>query len=332
MILMNIQGLFIEINTRVDEIKTRLRSDFEYFLVENYTHGPQLKISVDFTDITPLNFIPKNLRPLFQRHNSITYEENGVRYNDYYGSVLSVFEARKNTARVYGKDLDKLYEVVYLMILSRSGKHGDLKGTHKIHAFAVVKNFTGLICMQPMRGGKSTLFTELMLHHDVEVVSDDTPLINTRGELLPFPLRVSLDKVPEQLNLDEGLFYLMKREFYKAKFSISLKAFKRPIAAKTNYYIFTEAHRSTHDQPFIKKMSPLKLFRSLFKHMVIGVGLPVIFEYFWESGPEDFIRKTIIFLRRFSLALRLSLKYRGYDVYLTDDKEKNAKVLINLIS
>lgn len=330
MILLNIQGLFIEVNSE-ESILSRIRCDFEYFIAEKYTQGPLLKVKAEFTPQIPLNIIPKNLKPLFQRHNSITYEENGKRYNDYYGSVLSVFEAKKNEAIIYGKDLDKLYEVLYLFILSRSGKHGDLTGTHRIHAFAIVKDFAGIICMQPMRGGKSTLFTELLLNHNVEIVSDDTPLINTNGDLLPFPLRVSLDSIPERLNPNENDFYLMKREFYKAKYSISLKAFKKPIAKKCNYFIFTEAHRSTYDFPYVKKMSPLKLFKSLFKHMVFGVGLPIIFEYFWESGSEDFIRKTIIFLRRFSLAFRLSLSHKGYDIYLTNDSKKNAEVLLNLI-
>lgn len=331
MVLMNIQGLFVEINSRSEEIKGRLRCDFEYFIVNEYTYGDLLKISAEYTDQFPQNLIPKNLKPLFQRHNSITYEENGVRYNDYYGNVFSIFEAKKNQARIYGRDLDKLYEVIYLFILSRTGKFGDLHGTHRIHAFGIVKDFAGLVCMQPMRGGKSTLFTELMLHHEVEVLSDDTPLINTKGELLPFPLRVSLDKIPPEIQTNETNCYLMKREFFKEKFSISLKAFKRPVAQRTRYFHFVEAHRSTYDFPYVKKMSPLKLFRSLFKHMVIGVGLPIIFEYFWETGSSDFFKKTIIFLRRLTLAMRMALSHKGYDVYLTSDSKKNAEALLKLL-
>lgn len=331
MILLNIQGLFIEIHSNTETILNRIKCDFEYFLAEKYSFGPLLKVTTSFSEKIPLNIIPKNLSPLFQRHNSITYEENGVRYNDYYGSVISVFEAKKNSATISGKDLEKLYEVLYLFVLSRSGKFGDLNGTHRIHAFAVVKNFTGLVCMQPMRGGKSTLFTELLLNHIVEVVSDDTPILNAKGELLPFPLRVGLDTLPSQLALNDRDYYLMKREFYKEKYSISISAFKKPIAHKCRYFHFIEAHRSTYDHPYIKKMSSLKLFKSLFKHMVIGVGLPIIFEYFWESGSEDFIHKTIIFLRRFTLALRLSFAHKGYDIYLTNDPKKNAEALLKLI-
>lgn len=331
MIFLTIQGLSIEVSSNSDELLRRLSCDFEHFLSDKKSYSPRLKIQADLVEKIPLNIIPKNLKPLFQRHNSITYEENGIRYNDYYGSVVSLFEAKTNTAQLSGTDFDKLYEVTYLLILSRSGKHGDLTGTHKVHAFAIVKNFTGLVCMQPMRGGKSTLFTELLLNHEVEVISDDTPLISTRGELLPFPLRVSLDKIPEGIQISTSDFYLMKREFFKDKYSISMRAFHRPIAQKTNYFHFVEAHRSTYDSPYIKKMSSLKLFKSLFKHMVIGVGLPIIFEYFWESGREDFFRKTVIFLRRFILALRLSLSHRGYDLYLTSDPQKNAEALLKLL-
>lgn len=332
MILLNIQGLFIQFDSKEENLLSRIRCDFEYFIIDKYSYGSLLKITAEHTPEIPLQLIPKNLKPLFQRHNSITYEENGKRYNDYYGSVLSIFESKKNAAMVYGKDLDKLYEVVYLFILSIAGKYGDLNGLHRIHAFSVVKNFSGLICMQPMRGGKSTLFSELLLNHkNIEIVSDDTPLLNTKGELLPFPLRISLDKIPEQLNLNSNEYYLMKREFYKEKYSISLKAFQKPIAKKCDYFIFIEAHRSTYEFPYAVKMSPLRLFKRLFHHMVIGIGIPIIFEYFWETGSEDFIRKTIIFLRRFYVALKLAISHKGYDVYLTNDTKLNAEFILKMI-
>ena len=328
---MKIQGLFIEINSKEEFLLSRLRTDFEFFIIEKYSHGPLLKIETELVDNIPKDIIPKNLKPIFQRNNSITYEENGVRYNDYYGSVVSIFEAKKNSALILGKECEKLYEILYLFILSRSGKFGDLKGSHRIHAFAFVKNFTGLICMQPTRGGKSTLLTELLLNQNIEIISDDTPLLNTKGELLPFPLRVSLESIPSELLLQQGDSYLLKREFYKAKHSISMKAFNRPIAQKCNYYHFVEAHRSTYAYPYVKRMSSMRLFKSLFKHMVIGVGLPIIFEYFWESGSQDFIRKSVIFLRRLTLALRLSITHKGFELYLTTDTKKNAEALLELI-
>lgn len=331
MILLDIQGYIVSLTSNSEEIDSRLRMDFEYFLTDKKSNSAYLKITANLQHEIPASIIPKNLTPVFQRNNSITYEKNGIRYNDYYGSVVSLFDASKGEASVFGNSIDKLYEVVYLLILSRSGKFLDLKGVHKIHAFSIVKNRKGVVCMQPMRGGKSTLFTELLLNFDIEVGSDDTPLINQHGRLLPFPLRVSLDKLPPTMSLTEDDFYLMKREFYKDKFSISLKSFKKNIAPECSEFIFVEAHRSTYDSPLIVKMPRLKLFKRLFHHMVIGFGLPIIFEYFWESGRADFFRKTKIFMSRLNLALKLSISKRGYELFLCNDSKKNADAIMALL-
>ena len=333
MILLNIQGFRLKLFSSDDNILSRLKMDFEYFLDHNIQdlENIQLTVRIEIVkNISPL-IIPQKLKPLFQRQNSITYELNGVRYNDYYGSVISEFNVSKGEAYIVGNELEKLYEVTYLLILSRSGKFLDLAGKHKVHAFSIVQNGRGLVCMQPMRGGKSTLFTEILLNYNIEIGSDDTPLINQKGNLLPFPLRVSLDKIPESLSLTENDYYLMTREFYKAKFSLSLKKFNRNVSKECNDYVFVEAHRSTFETPQIVKMSRIRLLRRLFHHMVIGFGLPIIFEYFWESGYRDFFIKTNIFLKRFILALKLALTKNGYDFYLCSDSQKNAEEIMKLV-
>ena len=123
----------------------------------------------------------------------------------------------------------------------------------------------------------------------------------------------------------------MKREFYKDKFSLSLKKFRKNISKECDIYIFVEAQRSTFDTPQVVKMSKVRLFKRLFHHLVIGFGLPIIFEYFWESGRKDFFVKTKIFYMRFFLALKLALTKEGYDLYLCRDSDKNAEEILKLI-
>lgn len=334
MILLNIQGYRLKLSSNNDNILSRIKMDFEYFVDDTLecSEHIQLTIQADVVQSLSSTIIPKNMKPLFQRQNSITYEQNDIRYNDYYGTVVSVFNANKGDALIEGVDLEKLYEVTYLLILSRSAKFLDLAGLHKIHAFSIVQNGKGIVCMQPMRGGKSTLFTKLLLNFDVEIGSDDTPLINHKGVLLPFPLRVSVDKIPDNLTLTDQDYYLMKREFYKAKYSLSLRKFEKKISTECNKFVFVEAHRSTFENPQIVKMSQLRLFRRLFHHMVIGFGLPIIFEYFWESGTKDFFIKTNIFMKRFILALKLAFTKDGYDFYLCSDSQKNAEAILKLIN
>ncbi len=332
-IYLNILGYNVAVSSNDDTITTHLKMDFEHFLKnDNSKSIIDLTIDCQLLGEIPSAILPKNLKPLFQRQNSITYEKDGLRYNDYYGKVLSRFSAIKNEALILGIDRDKLYEVLYLFILSRSGKYLDLKGIHKIHAFSIAHKGKGLVCMQPMRGGKSTLFTEILSQFDVAIGSDDTPLINEFGLLAPFPLRVSLDTLPDRFKINDDQYYLMNREFYKSKYSISLKAFDKKIANNCIDFIFVEAHRSTYDEPFLVPMTKVRLLKRLFHHMVIGFGLPIIFEYFWESGPRDFLRKTLIFYKRFFSAVKLSLTKKGYDLYMSKDSKKNAQALMKLLN
>jgi len=330
MIFLNIYNYKIFIESSHPQIDHRLNLEFDYFLSpieDNF----QLKIKYNLQDTLASDLIPKNLKPTFQRSNSITYDSNGIRWNNYYGKVISKFIAMESYCEFYGTDLDKLYEVIYLFILSRSGKFLDLNGLHKIHAFAFSKGNKAIVCMQPMRGGKSTLLTEILKEKDVSVISDDTPLFNLSGEILPFPLRMSLENLPRHLNLNQSDYFVLKREFFKSKYSIAIKSFNRPICPKANNYILIEAKRSTYENPILIRNSFLKKWQSLMVHLVIGFGLPIIFEYFWEAGITDFFRKSKIFLSRLYLATKLSLSKESYTLYLSEDSTKNAALILDLM-
>jgi len=331
MIYLNIYDFKILIKSSHPAIDARIKLEFDFFIKDHFS-VQDLTITFEFkSNFSVSEILPINLTPTFQRNNSITYDTQDVRWNDYYGFVLSHFELKKKQAHFIGKDLDKLYEVIFLFILSRSGKKLDLDGKHKIHAFSFAKNNKALVCMQPMRGGKSTLLSEILQKWDVSIISDDTPIVNHNGELIPFPLRMSLENLPTDLDLDVKDYFLLKREFYKPKFSMSLKVFNRKIASQISDFILIEAKRSTFTSPQVIKNGPFTTFKYLFKHMVIGIGLPIIFEYFWENGFYDFIIKCKIFLSRLTLAIKLSFSRESYTIYLCDDVQKNAQEIVNLL-
>lgn len=331
MINLNIYGYKILIDSSHPEIDARLKLEFDYF-IQKQTTDFDLKITFEInTELSTHKYIPVNLKPTFQRSNSITYDFQNIRWNDYYGVVLSRFELLNRYAHFIGKDINKLYEVIFLFILSRSGKYLDFTGKHKIHAFSFSKNGKAVICMQPMRGGKSTLLCEILQKREVSIISDDTPLITTDGKLLPFPLRMSLEKLPTNLNLNEKDYFMLKREFYKPKYSISLKVFNRPISKLEDNFILIEAKRSSYEHPVVTRNNSFTTFCYLFKHMIIGIGLPIIFEYFWEKGISDFLIKIKIFLSRLFLAIKIAFTKECYTVYLSNNVQENAETICSLL-
>ncbi|MGH7806575.1 MAG: hypothetical protein ACRENT_00610 [Thermodesulfobacteriota bacterium] len=94
---------------------------------------------------------------------------------------------------MYGADHDLLHEIVFLFILSTVGQYLDARG---LHALGVSYNNRGILLILPSGGGKSTLGLELMRHPGFLLLGEDTPLIDRRGYILPFPLRLGVR--PEQ--------------------------------------------------------------------------------------------------------------------------------------
>jgi hypothetical protein len=188
--------------------------------------------------------------------------------------------------------------------------------------------------MQSSRGGKSTLLNQLLrqYQHEYFFGSDDSPLIDSNtGEVLAFPIHVNLGHLPNDLELTNSDYYLQQREFYSAKYSIRVKSYKREIAKPTLKYTFCIIRRSSFEIPQLSRISKLQFFLELLKHLVIGFGLPIIFEYFWESSYKDFFLKTKIFLSRLRLAISLTMNHKAYNLYLTENIDENAKCISQLL-
>jgi len=92
--------------------------------------------------------------------------------------------------------MDLLQEIAYLFILSTVGRYLDSQGIHRVHALGVSYQNRGILLLLPCGGGKSTMALELMRRLGFSLLAEDTPLIDRRGRILPFPLRLGIR--PEQ--------------------------------------------------------------------------------------------------------------------------------------
>lgn len=279
--------------------------------------------------------IPQYLSRM-QSLNSITYQEGQIRYNDYYGKLISIFDYDHETSTIISMDLDKTHEVAYLLILSRVGKKLDLKGLHKLHAFAISYRDNALVCMMPTKGGKSTLLMNLLKDPEIKMISDDIPLFNVKGEILPFPIKIGLDHYSNTLPVKdpEHNIYFLKREQYGLKTFISTAGLEEKVekpGKKFKKVILVEAYRFNSATSTLKRNSLLKTYKGLMKHAVVGVGLPMIMEYFWEFGIKDFFIKAIIFLSRLFAALVFGIRSERFMLFLGKNPEQAASILLREI-
>ncbi len=333
-IFFNFHGVTVSVETESSELSERLSKDFSYFLIAS-GQTPECQVLIcAYLTCPPWPAIPGKIKPSWDRKNAKWYDHKKIRYVDYHGEALAIYDYIKDLAQIYSGNLNRLHEICYLLILSRSGKMLDLKRMHKIHALGISTMQSNVICMMSMGGGKTTLFMDLLkLDPRTSIISDDTPLIApTAGGkelLLNFPIRVGIKELPPDSGIDETMIYQIDRKEYGLKKLIPIEAFSnlpaRNLRAKK--LILLNGIRIASTDCHIYPISKIRMIPHLMKHMVVGIGLPILLEYFWERGPIDFLVKSKIFFLRLLAMFSLLSRSQTYQIELGSDTTKNARKL-----
>ena len=318
-----------------EKILFYIGKDFSQFKIQD-NQNLQFDLKITIFNKNPSEIKIPEQSPKLKTRNSLTYEENQIRYNDYHGRLLSIFNYKSESGIIYSLDEDKTHEITYLLILSRVGKKLDLKGLCKLHAFAIEFKNKAIVCMMPMGAGKSTLLIELLKNKEVRMISDDIPLVNHEGSIVPFPIKIGTNEEGLQsLNLEGNTqdVFSLNREFYGKKIFVSVDAIKERVATLDKTYqniILINGKRKESLKTTIEKANLISTFLGLFYHGIIGIGLPLIFEYFWEFGIFDFARKAKIFFIRLRNFTCLMLKASNYKMDLGKDSTQAAQKILEL--
>lgn len=322
----NFYGIGVIVSCTNKVLCDYLKRDFSYFKALELKDCSKIivvnaYISSSFPEPFPL------LISRFRNRNVEIFEQKNIRVCDYQGEGRTIVDLSRDHAKLYAKDLDRLHERTYLFILSRVGKALDLVGLHRLHAMAVVRNGKLYVGMMPMNGGKTTLLSYFLNEKSYSLLSDDSPLVDRQGRVYPFPIRIGFEsngKRPE-LFKSAPAYHLNRKEYGKKDLyclddlSIKVGGHYRDIILFRGYKGFSKAR--------LVNISRLSLFPFIFEQGVIGIGLPILIEYFWEFGLWDFVKKTKIFCSRLLGLTRFLLKAKVYRFEMGDDGEENVDYL-----
>ncbi len=258
--------------------------------------------------------------------NAITYDDGPRRWNDHHGRALSLYDHGTGRAVVWSADPDVLHEVAYLTLLSLTGKDLDRRGFHKVHACGFRLRGRDVLVMLPSHGGKTTLFLEIARWPGVELLSDDTPLVDRAGKVWPFPLRLGVKEAPSWLPARE--LAVFKRQHHGDKLLIPLDRLGAPVArGPGGGALLLHGKRTGQGPARLVRMTPMESLRGLFEHMVVGIGLPMVVELFVRHTFRDWITLLGIARSRALAALRLWRDGESWLFLMGPDPRANAETL-----
>jgi len=309
----------------------RLFSDFAYFACDKISDKTNLSITVNFLK-PPYEKIPETEASMYKT-DCICYDNKDIRYSDYNGKCLTVFNKKNKQAEIFSLNADILYEVSYLFLHSQVGEMLDMKGFHRIHACAFSYKNTAFLCILPQGGGKSTLLMTLLQNKDIKLLSDDTPLIDSKGNLYPFPIRIGVCGDFDTNFIPEKFIAIFKRRKFSEKKLISYDFFKDQIEKKSLPIIIISGKRFYGNNSKIIYKNKFFAFKELFKACILGYGLPQVLEYFLLGGFKDFTKKAYIFFSRFYCCIILLIKSINFcEFYLSKNKETNSDYFLKFFN
>jgi hypothetical protein len=231
---------------------------------------------------------------------------------------------------VYGMDLDLLYEVAFLFLLSQLNERLDAHHMHRIHALGISFHGRGVLVLLPMGGGKSTLATQMLRDDRVRMLSDDSPIVTREGSLLGFPLRIGILPGSESGFEPDQLRTVQRMEF-GPKLLVRYKHFENRIATEAEPGFLLIGRRSLSEGCEIVPCSRLLALKALIPNCVIGLGLFQGMEFVFNRGFGEIQAKVAIAFSRLRNCVVLAHRSQTAVVTLGRNGEENAATILRFL-
>jgi hypothetical protein len=319
-------GLAIEVRSTSATLVEEVRRDFAYF---HASPGREpVRIQVHFVP-PPYEGLPVIPAAFFTPRN-VCFRAEHVTYIDYFGRGLAVFDRREKRCAVYGTDEDLVHEIVYLFILSTVGQYLDSRGIHRVHALGVSYRQQGVLLLLPSGGGKSTMALSLLREPEFMLLSEDTPLIDRRGMMLPFPLRLGV-RPEQQPDIPAQYLRTVRRMEFDPKTLIDLEYFQDRVGQPVMPRFLLVGERSLGEVAQLVPLAPRHALKAVIKDMVVGLGIYQGLEFLLERGAWELLGQGGVAASRLYNGLRLLARASAYRFVLGRNLEKNRQTLLEFL-
>lgn len=323
--LLNIYGFRALVTCNSPAVLAGVREDFAFFEQDGETNEGIVHVEL-FEDDPPYDELPQAIATVFTPRN-VSYRSGDVTYVDYSGRALGIHDRKRGGFQIFSRDADLLYEAAYLFLLSQSGEFFDAHGLFRVHALAVsIQNRAALVLL-PMGGGKSTLGSELLRYPDIQLLSDDSPLIDRSGKVWAFPLRLGLLPGSEG-TIPADKWRMIRRMEFGPKLLVNHSYFADRVVPDADPCLLFLGTRSLRNTCEITPASKVAALRSMFSNCVVGLGLFQGMEFVLQRGWLEIFRKAFTATARLRASIRLIARSEVYHLSLGRGREENGRVVV----
>lgn len=325
---LDVYGLKIRVRGDWPEVLEALRLDFAWFDRELAGSADvEVEIECRPPDFDALGAI----RAQFITPRNVVFQQGDRKIVDYFGRVVSVLDAATGVLVVQGEDRQIVHEAAYHFLLSRIGEHLDKHGLIRLHGLGLSGAGGGVVLMLPSGGGKSTLGLRALRDERVRLLSEDTPLLDRRGRLHPFPLRIGVNAT-DAAELPEGAVRRIERMELHPKLAIELEAFMDRIETEPRpLRHLVIGQRSLGREARLEPAGRASAVGPLFREAVVGVGVYQGMEFILQRGMRDVIGKLGVVAVRSACCAAALTRARVWRLTLGRDHERNWDALAPLL-
>jgi hypothetical protein len=326
---LNFHGLRISIAGDWPEVIDDLGADFAWFTARE-DGPPDVVIEVQRT--APDFTIAGDVEASFVTPRNVVYEDAGRALIDYFGRALSVYERSQGRLLVQGEDRDLVYEAVFRFIQSRVGVHLETIGLPRLHALGLAGRDGAVAVLLPAGGGKSTLAISALRASGVRLLSEDSPLIDRRGMMHPFPLPLGVND-RDAHRLPAGQTRTRRRMELGPKTVVELEALRdriEPRPAPLRHLVL--GRRTLGTGASLEPVPRRRLARPLLRECVVGVGLYHGTEFLLQHGLRDVAGMVGPALTRVHCSAAVLRSTQTWELRLGRDHDANWAALSRLLS
>ena len=323
---LDIHGVAIGVTSRSNQLIDEVARDFSFF---RSAPGPvECRLELVIGD-PPYDGLPEVPAAFFTPRN-VCFRHGELSYIDYFGRALTVYDRRAATAVVYGRDQELLHEIAFLFLLSTAGQALDRRGLHRVHALGLHHNGRAVLILLPSGGGKSTTALTLLRQPGVKLLGEDTPVIDRRGWVLPFPLRLGV-RPDAAHGIDPRFVRTVRRMEFDPKTLIDVEAFADRLGEPAPAGLLLVGQRNLGRVARVERVPRRRAFQALVKYMVVGLGVYQGLEFLLERGALELVGKTGTVASRMRNALALVRRADCRRFVMGRDLELNIRTLVEFL-